>query len=426
MARGRSFWSRKISPSSAWACGSFGASAAAFSASASAAWSWPASRRAPARLYQCVASLGSSCHRAVVIGQRLGQISVQLPGIAAIGVNASGLGIDLDGLAVIGNRAGVICGELLGKAAGIPVFRILRIEPHRFIGVAKGARIVAFHQPETRARLKGIRVDRRQPQPRIGVAQSAIDVALAGKIGRAPGIGVGELRAFQLSAGDQPAAGGNAGIGRDCPLKQVTRSLAAAGAAEARRIAPMSADRRTIETFQPTDQLPWARGLASGLGKISRDRAAAGSRLSHFLSHFRAAAVIAHVQKKSPGMPGDFTVQHQQMWLAVLAPLDLHDLVGLGAAGRDHFDVRALLLAEQRARQRRGDRDAAGLGVGFRLADDLPDLLLVGVLVDSVTVAPNFTVSPDSFETSITSARAILSSSSAMRPSLCDCASLAA
>ena len=43
-----------------------------------------------------------------------------------------------------------------------------------------------------------------------------------------------------------------------------------------------------------------------------------------------------------------------------------------------------------------------------------------------VTVAPNFTVSPESFDTSITSARASLSSSSAMRPSLCACASLAA
>jgi DNA-binding Lrp family transcriptional regulator len=41
-------------------------------------------------------------------------------------------------------------------------------------------------------------------------------------------------------------------------------------------------------------------------------------------------------------------------------------------------------------------------------------------------VAPNLTVSPDSLETSITSARASLSSSSAMRPSLCDCVSLAA
>ena len=43
-----------------------------------------------------------------------------------------------------------------------------------------------------------------------------------------------------------------------------------------------------------------------------------------------------------------------------------------------------------------------------------------------VTVAPNLMVSPDSFETSITSARASLSSSSAMRPSLSDCCSLAA
>ena len=44
----------------------------------------------------------------------------------------------------------------------------------------------------------------------------------------------------------------------------------------------------------------------------------------------------------------------------------------------------------------------------------------------SVTVAPNLTVSPESLEISMMSARASLSSSSAMRPSLCDCSSLAA
>jgi hypothetical protein len=44
----------------------------------------------------------------------------------------------------------------------------------------------------------------------------------------------------------------------------------------------------------------------------------------------------------------------------------------------------------------------------------------------SVTVAPKVMVSPESLETSMTSARASLSSSSAMRPSLRDCASLAA
>src|SRR6202012_5914345 len=65
-----------------------------------------------------------------------------------------------------------------------------------------------------------------------------------------------------------------------------------------------------------------------------------------------------------------------------LAPLDLGDLVSLGAAGRHDFDRGALFLADQRTRQRRGDGDAALLGVGLRLADDLPDRLLVGVFVD--------------------------------------------
>src|SRR5690349_12778131 len=65
-----------------------------------------------------------------------------------------------------------------------------------------------------------------------------------------------------------------------------------------------------------------------------------------------------------------------------LLPLDLLDLVGLGAAGRVHLDGFALLLVDQRARDRRGDRNPPLLGVGLGLADDLPHLLLVGVLVD--------------------------------------------
>src|SRR5258705_13907703 len=65
-----------------------------------------------------------------------------------------------------------------------------------------------------------------------------------------------------------------------------------------------------------------------------------------------------------------------------LAPLDLGDLVGLGAAGGHDFHRSALLLADQRSRQRRGDGDAALLGIGLRLADDLPHRFLVGVLVD--------------------------------------------
>ena len=64
------------------------------------------------------------------------------------------------------------------------------------------------------------------------------------------------------------------------------------------------------------------------------------------------------------------------------APLDLGDFVGLGAAGGHDFHRRAFFLADQRARQRRGDRDAALLGVGLRFANDLPYGLLVGILVD--------------------------------------------
>src|SRR5258705_4480852 len=71
-----------------------------------------------------------------------------------------------------------------------------------------------------------------------------------------------------------------------------------------------------------------------------------------------------------------------QKWRTDLPPLDLGDFVCLGAAGRHDFHRRALLLADQRARERRGDGDAALLGVGLDFADDLPDRFLVGVLVD--------------------------------------------
>src|SRR5262245_35664108 len=65
-----------------------------------------------------------------------------------------------------------------------------------------------------------------------------------------------------------------------------------------------------------------------------------------------------------------------------LFPLDLLDLVTLGAVWLVALDCLALLLVDQRARNRRGDRNASLLGVCLGLADDLPNLLLVGVLVD--------------------------------------------
>src|SRR6185437_5732453 len=78
----------------------------------------------------------------------------------------------------------------------------------------------------------------------------------------------------------------------------------------------------------------------------------------------------------SPAMTADGVVR------LPLPPLDLFDLVGLGAAWRHHLDIGAFRLADQRARERRGDRDLAFLGVGLGLADKLPDLFLLGIFVD--------------------------------------------
>ena len=97
-----------------------------------------------------------------------------------------------------------------------------------------------------------------------------------------------------------------------------------------------------------------------------------------------------------------------------LFPLHLLYFIGLGSAGGVDLTGR-LGLANQRLGERRCDRDPALLGVGLRLADDLPPFFSAVSSSTSVTVAPKVMVSPHSFETSITSARASLSSSSAIR-----------
>src|SRR5262245_9893266 len=70
------------------------------------------------------------------------------------------------------------------------------------------------------------------------------------------------------------------------------------------------------------------------------------------------------------------------------AERDLDDLVRFGAARRIHLDAVALLLADERARDRRGDRDTAGMHIGLGFTDDLVDLLLFGVLVDECHGGP--------------------------------------
>ena len=106
---------------------------------------------------------------------------------------------------------------------------------------------------------------------------------------------------------------------------------------------------------------------------------------------------------------------------AMLLELDADDFVGACAARGLDLDGVADGLADQRAAERRGDRDAPLGDVGLVVADDLVVHLLVGVLVGQLTVAPNFTILPDSLETSITSAREMMSSSSTMRPSMKPC-----
>src|SRR5579885_2390338 len=51
--------------------------------------------------------------------------------------------------------------------------------------------------------------------------------------------------------------------------------------------------------------------------------------------------------------------------------LHAYDVVAAPAAGRVEFERIALALADQRARDRRGHRDAAMFDIGFQIADDL-------------------------------------------------------
>ena len=67
---------------------------------------------------------------------------------------------------------------------------------------------------------------------------------------------------------------------------------------------------------------------------------------------------------------------------AALDPLNLHDLVGFDAAGRDDLHHVANFLADHAARQGGGNRDAALLHVGFMFANDLIAGRLFGILVD--------------------------------------------
>src|ERR1700739_2339444 len=82
---------------------------------------------------------------------------------------------------------------------------------------------------------------------------------------------------------------------------------------------------------------------------------------------FEAMATRRGSGRKGPsGYPGPEMIRG-----ILLLPLDLHDLISLGAAGRDHLDLGTLFLANKGAGQRRGNRNLALLGIGLGLADDL-------------------------------------------------------
>src|SRR5260370_33399191 len=83
--------------------------------------------------------------------------------------------------------------------------------------------------------------------------------------------------------------------------------------------------------------------------------------LPHPLTSRRAKRALAEtsvLSKSAAKRAGTLSRPFCEIQGVTLAVLDLGDLVGLGAAGGDDFDGCALLLADQRARQGRGDGDA--------------------------------------------------------------------
>src|SRR5579883_2721629 len=66
----------------------------------------------------------------------------------------------------------------------------------------------------------------------------------------------------------------------------------------------------------------------------------------------------------------------------------LQDFIAFAAARRVHLDRVAFFLADQSAGRRRSDGDPAGFHVRLRLADNLQDFFLFGVLVDKRHCGP--------------------------------------
>jgi 2'-5' RNA ligase len=138
-------------------------------------------------------------------------------------------------------------------------------------------------------------------------------------------------------------------------------------------------------------------------------RRARSSRFARRRSPESLAALGRHVAP----LPGEGRVPENAPDLAFVGDIDKSALPVLQSVGdgvpKSGFDVNFDSLGAWRAS-----------GVAWIAPSVLPPALqrLHAALAKSldVTVAPNFTVSPDSFDTSITSARASLSSSSAMHP----------
>jgi hypothetical protein len=132
-------------------------------------------------------------------------------------------------------------------------------------------------------------------------------------------------------------------------------------------------------TGQPTGSLSKDSGELCKLRNPHRPQALAllFSRL-----YETAQRPVAGQKTYGRGRAPAISHMHKGFGRARLLPLDLHHLIGLGAAGRDDLDLRAFLLADQCAGEGGGDGNLAFFGVRFGLADDLPHRFFVGVFVD--------------------------------------------
>src|SRR6266566_2918329 len=111
-----------------------------------------------------------------------------------------------------------------------------------------------------------------------------------------------------------------------------------------------SAAKRPTKRQSAVRPVPYLRILGS---YASYATPAAHRRLPHPSRHsMRRSGASLQGKKRMAGASPAISHMHKEIGRARLLPLDLHHLIGFGAAWGDDLDLRALLLADESAGQR--------------------------------------------------------------------------